>query len=367
VSFLFCIISFLPQLGAVRREGVLALFVKIKIASYSIIFYLGKMLLPLKLSCFYPYPRISNYFVPAIYNLALLAAITLLIAVCISLRYTRRIIFGGFFFFLTVFPALQFIPLGATIVADRYTYIPSIGVFFIIALIFAWFIKKAGYNVYLKAALLSLGVLIVLNFTYFSRQRCRVWENGFTLWNDVINNYGAEYIPIAYYNRGLLYLKADKQKLAFFDFKKALELYHGWLGLKQNEMDTYKDFLSSGEDYIKLFNIMGIQFAEINRTEEAVILFKKIIEKNRKNLDAYLNLCVTYGNLGMYKYAIEYGNKAIELNPNLAAAHFNLAVAYYFEKERDLSLLHLEKAKSLGVNLPEDFLKTLEQNRPAVK
>jgi tetratricopeptide (TPR) repeat protein len=353
LSFVFGIIAFLSQSSAIRHDVPLDVLAKLKVASYSIIFYLWKLILPLKLSCFYPYPRISNAFAPGVYNLSLICATILFLIVWYSLRHTKKILFGALFFLLSIFLNLQFVPLGAVITADRYTYIPAIGIFFIAGLVFTWLVGKVAHNTILKVFLICTVIMTVFSFARLTRDRCEVWENGFTLWNDAIGKYGSEYIPIAYFNRGVVYLDYRKEELASSDLKKALELYYDRAGIKK---DIYQKYPGSEDNYAQLFNYLGVQFAEINLSDEAIILFKKMIERFPSDPQAYLNLCAAYGNSGKYKDAIFSGNQAVKLSPESKEGYYFLAVAYYFDKQYELAKVNLQTAVRLGMDVPQNFL-----------
>ena len=132
-----CIIVFFGVIlfGGIRQEAHFSLFSIFAVASYGIVFYLGKLFLPIKLSCLYPY---YNFEYNPTYLYSIIAVILLTLIVALSVKYTRKLLFGAFFFLIALLPILQFIPNSSIIVADRYTYIPSIGIFFIIAIFIYW-------------------------------------------------------------------------------------------------------------------------------------------------------------------------------------------------------------------------------------
>jgi len=192
------------------------------LAAYSVTFYLDKILLPTALSCLYPYPGIKEVlsfqylFFPLI--VALLAGL-----VVFSRKYTRKVVFGSLFFLCTIFLALQISPFGNSVVADRYTYLASVGLFYLIGEGAHWFYSRLTIAVSIKKLLLSVifsGVVLVLCF--LSWQRCKVWENSLVLWNDALRKYPG--LPVAHYNRGKAYADQKDYVKAIEDYDQAIQI-----------------------------------------------------------------------------------------------------------------------------------------------
>lgn len=122
LSLIFGIIAIYSQNSSEpsMQRGLYYLLTKFIILSYCIIFYLNKIFMPIRLSCLYPYYGLENILLPLFYPTMF---IILLVAVIISCKYTKKFIFGSAFFLIIILPVLQFMPLGETIVADRYKYI----------------------------------------------------------------------------------------------------------------------------------------------------------------------------------------------------------------------------------------------------
>jgi hypothetical protein len=98
-------------------------------AGYNILFYISKTLVPIRLSCYYPFPFSDHP--AAILVCSLLFFMFLAIAGLIFKRARRIMFFGMAFFGITILPVLNLIPFGLGIVSDRYTYLPLLGLFFI--------------------------------------------------------------------------------------------------------------------------------------------------------------------------------------------------------------------------------------------
>ena len=222
LSLIFGVLAFISQssTGAVRNESLFNFFHKIAVASYSIIFYLYKLLLPVKLSCIYPYSGVRNN--PA-FLFSLVGFIILLVLVIRSGKYTRKVIFGSAFFLVTLLPVLQFIPIGDTIVADRYVYIASLGIFYILAEGVFWlFTTKIKHSSFLKGLLLATLIALTSVLAFLTWQRCQVWRDSMSLWNDVLNQYPN--VVTAYNNRGNAYKDQGNIQQGISDYNKAIKI-----------------------------------------------------------------------------------------------------------------------------------------------
>ena len=111
-------------------------------ACYGFITYLIKLILPLHLSAFYAYPIKSGEDIPFLYYVYPILFISLIAFVFYSLRFSKKIFFGIGFFLITVFLVLQLLPVGGTIMSDRYSYISSLGIFYLQVREFTYYVIK---------------------------------------------------------------------------------------------------------------------------------------------------------------------------------------------------------------------------------
>jgi hypothetical protein len=362
IALFFLILVILTARTYIRIDPDITFLDKILIANYALVFYLYKIILPFGLSCLYPYPLKVGNFLPSFFLLPPLITMALYVLVRLSLKYTRKIFFGFGFFFILILPALQLFPTGPVIISDRYSYIPSIGIFFIIAeSILFLYQKKIRHNHIFIISSFLVFIVIIGMLSILTWNRCKVWKNSFTLWNDAINNYPAGYIPLAYFNRGVTYLDKQDNKKAIFDFDKALMLYYKKLGMHQNYTSIYNKLLISQFGYSALYNFLGVKYAQINRMQEAEILLRRAIALHSSYVEAYVHLVAVYSQQGKYKEAITMGEKAVKLDQHAALAHYNLSVAYYFDNQCDLAFKHLEVAINLGFRPNPEFVVKLKK------
>jgi len=247
VSGLFAVFG--QHLGSgIRNEGAFNLLNKLAIASYAVIFYLNKIFMPFKLSCLYPYPEIKQHILFYLFSSIVMAI--LLIVIVISGKHTRKIIFAGGFFLVTLIPALQFIPISRTIIADRYVYIPSIGIFYIIASGFVWLYTRRTKYLWLTRFFLMVLLIVVIRTLFFlTWERCQVWSDTITLWSDVIKNYPNVYL--AYNNRGVVYYNQGNLSEALLDYNRAIQINPDYAEAYNNRAIVYflmKNYGRSWED-----------------------------------------------------------------------------------------------------------------------
>ena len=150
-------------------------------AHFNILFYLDKLILPINLYCIYPYfydefgsmPPWFIMYSPLVLYLMIFFA-------CLSLKKTKTVFFGFMFFLITMAPTSGIFPIGDFAVADRYTYVPYLGLFFIFAKLMALLVKKINTS---KLLYLYTSVVICICLSFFcflgyrSYKRVLDWEN----------------------------------------------------------------------------------------------------------------------------------------------------------------------------------------------
>jgi len=367
LSFLFGIIAILGvfQTGAVRNENIINFTDKIMLKSYSIIFYLNKIFVPIKLASLYPFPQTAHATFYLYYAIVL---VILLVAIIFSARFTRKIIFGSSFFLVAIFPALQFIPNGEILVADRYTYISSIGIFYLIAEGFYWLYSKKAKYYTLKKWLILIILLIGVSFLAFlTWNRCKIWKDGVSLWTDVLSKYPN--VKTAYNNRGMALLENGEYKKAQADFNKSVNapegrykstsgkrlLYYNLnMSSLYNSEGKYTQAIELLEKAIKedpqqeykYYNNLAASYSFLGNQEKAIQLLETAIERNNNVTDKAencYNLGLIYENLGNYAEAIKFFEESIKFDDCQAQAYYGLGRIYH-ENNIKKAMAYYEKA-----------------------
>src|SRR5690606_18834301 len=146
------------------------------------------------------------------------------------------------------------LPVGGAIIADRYTYIPYVGIFFILAFYMNQLIENKKTETY-KKAIVTSGLVVILIFSHLSNIRCKVWSNSITLWNDVLSKQTTS--PKAYNNRGDAYNIAKQYESAIEDLNKSIELKYDYpdayynRGLSHYYLGNYENAINDYSNAIK--------------------------------------------------------------------------------------------------------------------
>jgi tetratricopeptide (TPR) repeat protein len=329
------------------------------IGSYCFLFYLGKLTVPMRLSSLYPFPRGAGlpwFFAGAPFLLALLLA-----AAWHFGRRSRTFVLGGLFFLITVLPVCQFIPLaGPALTADRYVYLPSIGLLGLFsAAVFRVIRRPRKYRILIRAGSAFLIAAVIIVFSLQTRQRCRVWQDGITLWTDVIAKYPD--IPQAYDNRGILYAQRSEYARAIGDFSRALDLNPRSFKAYNNRGLAYfftqdndranRDFsaaLRINPAYADAYNNRGFTANARRDYPRAIADFDAALRLKPDFGSAYLNRGIANAALGKTDEALADLTRATELLPRPAEAYNNRGIVYAGRNESDRALDDFNRALDLN-------------------
>ena len=322
---------------------------RIQFASYGFIMYINKFFFPFNLCTFYPYPN-NEESKALIYSLAPLAMLSVLGGALFSTFKTknRLFIFGIGFYFVTIALVLQFISVGVVIMADRYTYIPYIGLSFMLV----YGLDKAVAN---KSSLIRYiwwGAALLFTLFLFIKTKSQVetWKDNDALWTQVLKYYPKA--DQAYSSRGNNYGKKGRIDLAMKDFEKAIsdgctspEIYDG-LGncygmMSSNPDKSQKEKSEFVQKAISMYKValdldglrgktwynLGISQIETNPAA-SITAFEKALEvMSYKEADIRSPLGYCYLATGNYQKALENYNKAIAFNVKADFIYYNRGLA----------------------------------------
>jgi len=305
---------------AVQSLNQFSFFEKLLFPFYGLWFYIVKMFFPFWLSIFYPYPQTGQLFWT--YYAAPIATLGLVFLVYRYFRTNRMILFGLLFYVFVILPVLQIKPVGEAIVAERYFYLSSIGLFFLIG----YFVEKIS-TLYPKPPIPRLVYACVLMLTLVyaiqTHRRTKIWKNSETLWKSVIDINPK--IDKAYYSLGIFYERQKRSSDALAMYRKALEVNpknHKALNNIGNFLYLSRNFDSANVYYSRaiatnpkfseaFYNKANIVFAQ-NRFQDAIILYEKAIEANPRFMNAYNMMAKCYEKLGNKERSDYYQKKAFE-------------------------------------------------------
>ena len=209
ISYKFQVISGVTNIGA---DNLVRVYFILK----QIPFYLSKMAFPFPLSAVYMFYNIGpEHNIEIYFNIFLL--ITLSGIVLFSMRYTKNIFFGAAFFLITLAPVLKIIPVGDVFAADRYMYIPSIGILYIAGVLIRRLVFNERCNSFLRVAVTLILMIWIVFLGAITIQRCGIWKNSETFFLDILrqnpgvptanNNLGGYYIGRGEYDKAMVYLE----------------------------------------------------------------------------------------------------------------------------------------------------------------
>lgn len=329
--------------GAIRSGDRFPLDARLLNATKSLVFYLQKIFLPLKLVPFYPFPT-GLHFLEGDYFLSgmFVVAIT---AVCLwMLRQGKLLPFTAWsYYVITLLPVLGIIQVGGQAAADRYAYLPSLAIFMLLGLGLSWLLDNGGL---LKRRILPgvVALIILLMGTLLSVltiRQIRVWNNSEYFWSYVTEAFPfPKSDPLVHYNLGNAYATKGKLERAVSEYKKALTLKPLYAEAHNNLGGVYA-----------LQGTFNEAFAEINQA----LAIRPHYPKAHNNLG---NIYLQQGELDT---AIFQYKQTLAINQDDGTAHNNLAYAYYLKRDYGMARFHCEKALELGMPVNGElveFLKT---------
>jgi len=222
----FCLAWLIGLSTLLRRQALLengdaaawALTDRLAAAGHLLAFYAQKLILPVRLSCLYPslvWPEPGPF-----WRILGLASVVAAAAVLFGLRKDRAALFGGLLFLILLSPAFPFSPSANRAPADRFFYLPSLGLFLAFgALGQRW--AGAGNGRRRTAALLAVAGAVALAWVFVSRDRCADWRDSLTLWRDTAAKQPGV-APLALFKRGESYLETGDPEQARRDYERAL-------------------------------------------------------------------------------------------------------------------------------------------------
>jgi tetratricopeptide (TPR) repeat protein len=344
------IVTIIAQHRAIGSFQKSPLVIRAANAILSYCVYLGQALWPMKLSVFYPYPLPQP--LPTILCLLMLTAIT---AVVIAAgRKKKYLLTGWMWYIVSLVPVIGIVQVGSQPHADRYTYIPLIGIFIMIA----WgFYAIAASMSRRKKTLVNIILLIIVSVMAIkTREQIGYWKNGITLFTHCFEVTKGNVNENAYYNFGNLLSQAGRTDEAVFYYRKALELNpnqaetHNNLALLLEDMGQTEEAIThfvkavEHDPKVEAYNNLGTLLAKSGRTDEAAINFQKALAMNPDYMDAHFNFGILLAETGRNDEAVAHYRKALEIDPNDYGANYNLGLLFTKMGRTDDAIVHYRKA-----------------------
>ena len=323
IAFFFGYMALNTQSGAIGVFEKYGIIDRFAIASYGLVMYVVKFFVPFKLAAFYPRPPASE--ISAFYYMSIAIVLLGAAATVYSLRYSRRWFFGIGFFFVMIALVLQFFTVGGAGYADRYTYVPYIGLFYLFCMETHDRLKSHWSKSWVIYTTYSFIIIVLMIFAGMSRERGKVWLNSGTLWTDVIDKYPKA--ARAYLNRGEY--RHEQQQYA-----EAVEDYKVKISMEPHKADAYMN--------------LGMSLFHLKRYQEAIDAETNAIERKPDYAEAYRIRGNSYYNLQQYDLAMADYEATIKYNPKDARAQNNIGNIFFIRGQMELAVQAYSRAVELS-------------------
>jgi tetratricopeptide (TPR) repeat protein len=314
-----CAITVIAQRegGTVETLESLPLSVRLGNALVAYVSYLGLTFFPTNLAVFYPHAREQ---VPVV---LLLAAAALLLGISVACyRFRRRqpyLLVGWLWYLGTLVPVIGLVQVGSQALADRYTYVPLIGLF----LLLAWGVPVllVRWGVVNRAAPFALTAVVLAGCLLATWKQAQYWHDSLSLWQHALAVTDRNFITL--YHLGGAFAEQGKWDRAVQHLEASVRLKPDYAGA-----------------HINLGNALGRQ----GKMEEARQHYAAAVQLNPENATARRNLGAALVEQGRLEEAIEQYRAALRISPDDAAIHLNLAVALSRRGKLEEALPHYEAA-----------------------
>lgn len=356
LSALACVVTYISQKNAgMMKELVgvsLSWDLRLGNALVACVRYLAKLFWPADLCAFYPHPGRWPFPDVLLAGLLLLA----LSALAFALRRQRPYLFTGWLWFLgTLVPVIGLIQVGAQGMADRYSYIPSIGILIPVV----WEFHRLGVSWRCRNLVGGIaGGALLLACVLLTRHQITFWRNGVCLWQRAVavteNNYDAHNrLGRALYARGSF---AE----AVREFQEAIRLNPAfaepWCSLgqafaAQGRMDeaiiACEKALLVRPGFVAAHNNLSDFFLRVGRQDEAMVHCRLAAEIEPDSVTVQNNLANALALAGQFVDAVAHFQKALDIQPNNAIVHANLGSVLLRMRRPDEAILHFRLALDL--------------------
>jgi len=341
--------------GAVRTLAHESIVLRLSNALVSYANYLLRAFWPNDLAVYYPFPEAGIPAWQIIVAALLLIGIT---AFCFFQRKIRPYLIVGWLWFLgTLVPVIGLVQAGGQTMADRYFYIPSIGLFVAIAFGLADIAKSRRVSPSLSTGI-AFGVL--LTFATLTNAQIHRWRDSFTLFEHTLAVTRPN--PLIEYDLGLAFAESNRYDEAAPHFEKALQirpndykslLYMGISRFYQGRLPEAIEYaqaaIRSQADSARAHDLLGMALAKQNRNEAALDEMRRAVELAPKDADIRNDLGLALARLGRIPEAIDEFHEAVRLAPDkAAAAHANLGWALLGSGKAPESIPEFEAALHLN-------------------
>lgn len=308
---------------------------------FSYVMYLKKLFWPGDLSIYYLHLNVPIWQV--ILSAVILIMITILI--CKHFKKYPYLPVGWFWYLGTLVPVIGIIHIADHTMADRYAYVPLIGIFVIIAWGTDTISSKA---VYLKKIIMFAAVLIIALLTVSAHHQIKLWTNTIVLFENALKKDPNNYFAYAILGREMANNGENEKALYYYDMSLKIRptMYSAYF-LKGNVLlrmgkrdEIYKNFekaIQVNKSFAQAYHALGFLYFEDNNLDKAFAYFKKAIAIKPDHIESYNGLGAVLAKKGRILEAIVQFQKALKIDPQNKTAQRNMRIALGTIKKNEKS------------------------------
>ena len=346
------VVTFIVQKGR-GAVGALAVYpIKIRVANalVSYVSYMVKMIWPQNLAVFYPHPGQSL----PMWQATAAGLVLVLISIYV-IRLGRRqpyLAVGWLWYLGTLVPVIGLVQVGAQAMADRYTYVPLIGLF----IMAAWGVPEllTQYR-YQRTVLASAAISLVVALMVCTSLQVKHWKNSIALFSHthavtaksylVHNNLGSALNELGKYDEAIAhYNEALRLRPNFAEPHYNLGTALAQQGKLKEAISHYTEALRIEPGYAEACNNLGEVLRQLERYDEAIFYYSKALQLKPDYPEVHNNLGSALAQQGELKKAMAHFSEALRLQPDYAAAHSNLALALVRQERLEEAVAHFFEA-----------------------
>ncbi len=296
---IFAVITFVSQSRTAIAvvPGIQSVNAIVLTLCHNIIFYPYKIVWPANLSSYYPYPEPLGLLKPMV--LAGVVGTCILAHLLVtSLRRTRGVVAGWLFFFAAILPTMGVVRFSIVIAADKFAYLPSIGLLMIVALLLGWFCRGGGKTAAMRRTTAVIAVVILAGAEAVATRR------HLAHWRDTVGLY-----------KYMLTLAPDAPPL-----HAGLGLALGKEGRVDEAISHYHRALQLKPDYVLAHNNLGNMLLAEGKLDDAIRHYRQVLQSRPDHPEAHNNLGSVLVKQGKIEEAISHYKEALESEPGYITA-----------------------------------------------
>ena len=335
--------------------------------------YIKKMLWPSHLAVYYPYPSHINSGYVLFAGLFLLAITFFAVKKAFKAPY---LLVGWLWYLGTAFPMIGLVLMGLGFIADRFGYVPLIGLFIMIAWGIPDALKRWRYRTFSLSVLAVLSLSACMVTTWF---QVRTWADSGTLFRHAVSVTKDNYI--AHVNLGMYYFEQGNIDEAIMHYRESLRikpdyaLAHNNLGaalLRVGKIDEAVEHLRKAIFLYPVFSDahynLGTAYLRLNKTDEAIEQFTEALVYNSGMTKAHNNLGAAFLMQNRLHDAIDQCSLALRIDPNSLEAYGILGMAYERQGNYDEAAKYYTRALTIArLSGSMDVVKRIEESLGKLK